>query len=109
MPLIKYYIELEDDKGYPFAAEIARGLYDKVGLTSPNYHNRPADTLVRAALDTNELRHEAPKMFYNTRSGLRRVYPHAGETVLWLIAKIEENTGIIKIAGKKYRYARKEK
>ena len=102
--MYKYYIEFEHDEHYPYAHEVAALMFEAHGITAPDDTSKPAKTLVTAAL--NWFHGDEPKMFYNTRNGLKRVYPNWKEVYGWLFMHCNQNQGTVKIDGKNYRYQR---
>lgn len=100
----KYYIETECDRHYAFASEVAEYLYREAGIASPN-QGAPV-TLTRAMLAW--LHTDDPKIFYNTKKGLRRVYPYGEKAAILLMQNCVVGGGTIEIDGKKYRYERKD-
>jgi len=100
----KYYQEVEINQHYPYAKEISQWLYDNHGIQSPN-GDKPATTLVNAML--NYVHEGEPKLYYNTRYGLQRVWPYGRKAAALLVHHCNMPGGFVEINGKKYRYTRK--
>lgn len=100
----KYYTEHEADQHYLYGNEIAQILYDYYGIVSTS--GKPAVQMVAAILNQLESDLGMYKIFYETRKGLRRVYP-SGQYLISNISKIfsvEEGKHFIKVNGKQYNY-----
>ena len=97
----KYYQEIETEEHYYYASEISWYLLEKHGISSPN-GTKPASTMVNAML--NFLHAGEPKLYYNTRNGLKRVWPQGKTAAALLVRNCVEPGGCIEINGKKYHY-----
>lgn len=102
--MFKYYAEKESDQHYLFSNEIAELLSRNYGITSEN--GTPATKLVEALLGDYEHMHGMPKLFYNTRHGLRRVYPFGIPLVQCASQIFDLSIGshVLEIFGRKYKY-----
>jgi hypothetical protein len=102
--MFKYYVEVQRDEHYPYADEIADYLWRVHGICSPS-GDKPAKVLVRDFLTW--FHGDEPCVYYNTRHGLKKVYPLAVKAIRLFLEKCEKDQGYIDLNGKKYKYIRK--
>lgn len=102
--MYKYYAEHESENHYLFSSEIAELLYKIYGIT--NDKGSYPTKLVESYLYDFEKKCKMVKLYYNTRNGLRRVYP-AGQ---WMVENahkifdVRPGRHVINIGEKKYKY-----
>ena len=102
--MYKYYQEVESDDHYCYAHELAKYMHEEFGISSPD-GDKPAVGLMTAML--NYIHEGEPKLYYNTRYGLKRVWPRGMKAMILLVHNCVAPGGRIEINGKKYRYKRK--
>ena len=105
----KYYQEIISEEHMLFGYEAAGLALQYCGIATVD--GKPATKMLEALMDdiAAELGFDA-KLYYNTRNGLRRVYPAAKELISELQCGInrhlETELGIyiVEAGGRKYRY-----
>lgn len=100
----KYFVEVYMRDHYPFAGEVAEYLYNTYGIKAVG-KDKPASVMVTAML--NWIHSNDPRLFFQTKYGLKRVFPLADRAARILVHNCKEPGGSIEINGKKYRYEKK--
>ena len=102
--MYKYYAEQESKNHYLFANEIADLLNKGFGIQ--NEKGDLSTRMVEAYLSDYEEKYGMPKLFYNTRHGLRRVYPLGFQLVQHANKMFDLSYGlhVLNVGGRKYKY-----
>ena len=102
--MYKYYAEKESEEHYLFSNEIADLLNRGFGVQ--NEKGGLAIRMVEAFLNDYEERYGMPKLFYNTRHGLRRVYPFGFEFAMHANKVLDISPGlhVLYVGGKNFKY-----
>lgn len=111
----KYYLELESDKHYMYASEVAEWLKHNYGIVAES--GKAHIKMVQALLEdtdkiiaTEQGLEKSVKLYYNTRNGLKRVYVSAPRIVMRVEKLFLDNDSLtINAGGKNYKYKIMEK
>ena len=110
----KYYLEVESDKHYMYASEVAEWLKHNYGIVTEN--GKAHTKMIQAMLEESDRAIAAEngteyiKIYYNTRNGLKRVYVSTVRILLHLEELFLNNDSLtINAGGKKYKYKIMEK
>lgn len=102
--MYKYYAEKESKEHYLFSNEIADLLNKGFGIQ--NEKGGLATRMVEAFLNDYEERYGMPRLFYNTRHGLRRVYPFGFELAMHANKVLDISPGlhVLYVGGRNFKY-----
>ena len=97
---MRYYQEIEIDRHFPYAKEVAEFLYQVIGLRTAT--GRPHYRMVAAWLKADW---QEPPLFYNTKRGLVQVFPNA-EKLIRALAELSasESSGTMQIGKNTYHF-----
>lgn len=99
-----YYIEVESEQHYAYLDEIVEYLYAH-GITSKE--GKLPIGLTRAVLSW--FHKDNPRMCFNTRRGLKRVFPLAGEAIDFIMSNCVQEEGALEVNGRKFNYRREKR
>lgn len=85
-----YYVKVESPFHYMYAGELAK----EYGIYTVN--GKPHAKLIAAYLDDLEKEEGVHPLYYETKHGLRRVYPHGEEDTAALLDELCHHSGEIK-------------
>ena len=102
--MYKYYAEQESEDHYLFSNEIADLLNKRFGIQ--NEKGDLSTRMVEAYLSDYEEKYGMPKLFYNTRHGLRRVYPLGFQLVQHAnkIFDLSYGLHVLNVGGRNFKY-----
>ena len=102
--MYKYYAEKESEEHYLFSNEIAELLNKGFGIQ--NEKGGLATRMIETFLNDYEETYGMPKLFYNTRHGLRRVYPLGFQLVQHANKMFDLSLGlhVLNVSGRNFKY-----